>query len=154
MLNVTPPVAAPPQPPAPTPDVIPSTGGTVTGTTSGTSLYSGTCAAAATATAPDHAYSWVAPKSGSAKFTTCGTSAGGFDTVLYVGTTLGASAVGCHDDSNNCPVGDGSAGQAKHGSIVTANVVAGQTYYIHVDGFTGSSGRSVGNYTLNVTPPP
>lgn len=151
VLNVTAPT---PAPPAPTPDVIPSSGGTVTGTTSGTSLYSGTCAAAATASAPDHAYSWVAPKSGTAKFTTCGTSSGGFDTVLYVGGTLGGSNVGCNDDSNNCAVGDGSAGQAKHGSIVSANVVAGQTYYIHVDGFTGSSGRSVGNYTLNVTPPP
>jgi len=148
VLNVTAPVAAPP------PDVLPSSGGTVTGTTSGTSLYSGACASAATAAAPDHAYSWVAPRSGTAKFTTCGTSSGGFDTVLYVGATLGASALGCNDDTANCGVADGSANQAKHGSVVSVNVVAGQTYYVHVDGFAGSSGPSVGNYTLNVTPPP
>lgn len=148
VLNVTAPVSAP------APEVIPPSGGTFTGTTSGASLYSGACAAAATGGAPERVYSWVAPKSGSAKLTTCGTTVNGFDTVLYVGASLGTSALACNDDTDNCGTGDGSAAQGRHGSVVTLNVVAGTTYYIYVDGFQGSSGRSVGAYTLNVTPPP
>jgi hypothetical protein len=75
-------------------------------------------------------FAWIAPVSGDFSFTTQGST---FDTLLavYQGATLSALTVRA---SNN---DDGSGGGA---STVTLNVVAGQTYWIAVDGYNGATG--------------
>jgi hypothetical protein len=134
--------------------VIPAGGGPVSGTTSGPSKYAGQCAASGSNTAPDAIYAWTAPKSGSATFQTC-SSMTKFDTVLYVKTAaMGGSELACADDSIGCPTGDPSPYFDRHGSKITMNVTAGTTYYVIVDGYTGSTGGSQGAYLLTVTPPP
>jgi hypothetical protein len=136
--------------------VIPSTGGPVSGTTSGTSKYSGSCAAAGTRTAPDVIYSFTPTKSGVATFHTCSPLTK-FDTVLYVRTSSSAttgSELACADDTIGCATGDTSPYADRHGSRFTLNVIAGTTYYVVVDGFTGSTGGSQGNFLLTVVPPP
>ena len=62
----------------------------------------------------------------------CGSS---FDTVLYVSTTCGNSAITCSDDSCGTQ------------SSVTWSTTAGTTYYLVVDGYNTASGT----YTLNIT---
>jgi hypothetical protein len=150
VLNVVPPAPAPPAPVVPT---LPAIGGSFTGTTAGTSLYSGACEASATAQAPEAVYAWTPERSGTARITTCGAQ-GRFDTVLYVTSALGSGSLACNDDTAGCGVTDGTPNAGKHGSSVTLNVTAGTTYYLYVDGYFGSSGGSSGAYVLNVTPPP
>src|SRR5438067_4320346 len=87
--------------------VIPPAGGAVTGTTSGASAYSGTCASSPTANAPEAVFSWTPTVSGSATFSTCSSNTR-FDTVLYVRSSLGGSELACNDDTSGCGTGDGS----------------------------------------------
>jgi glucose/arabinose dehydrogenase len=170
VLTVTPPSGSPPPPmdagtsmdagtPPPPTDagtgggaVIPAPGGTVTGTTSGTSAASGSCAPAATASAPDATFRWTPARSGRATASTCSSQVK-FDTVVYARGPTG-SELACSDDVAGCATGDGSAYASQHGSRASFDVVAGQTYTIVVDGYSGSTGGSQGPFALTVTPPP
>jgi glucose/arabinose dehydrogenase len=168
-LTVTPPSGSPPPPPPPVDagspppppadagapgggTVIPAAGGTVTGTTSGSSTSQGSCAAAATASAPDAVFRWTPTRSGVATASTCSSQVR-FDTVVYARGPSG-SELACSDDVAGCATGDGSAYASQHGSRASFNVVAGQTYTIVVDGYSGSTGGSQGAFALTVTPPP
>lgn len=128
-LTVTPPGAQPGTCASPIP--LPSSGGSVSGTTSGVSALTGSCGG----NGAEKVYSWTPTSSGVASFSTCGSS---LDTVVHVRKTscLGGQQVGCVDDS--CGLG----------SQVSVNVTAGTTYYAVVDSY--SSG---GSYSLTVTPP-
>jgi hypothetical protein len=144
-LTVTPP--APPPPSSCTnPIVIPADGGVFTGSTSGSSTQSGTCAT--TNTAPEKVFQWTPSRSGTATIQTCGAGGTTFDTVLYMrsGTCQTGSQVACNDDTSGCAAASG----ANHGSRITPSVTAGQTYFIIVDGY----GNAAGNFSLSVTAPP
>lgn len=124
---------------------IPSAGGVFTGSTAGASSLAATCAS--TNTAPEQVYSWTPAQSGNAVIETCG-AATSFDTVVSVRQTSCTSGQerGCNDDTQGCNTGEPST---YHGSRVRAQVTAGQTYFIVVDGYGGAQG----NYTLRITPP-
>lgn len=130
------------------PLVIPSDGGTIMGSTNGTSGLTGTCAY--TNAAPERVFQWTAPRSGVATIQTCSGKTN-FDTVLYVRRRACASGaqVGCNDDTRGC--GTTLDGAFPHrGSKVTPKVVAGRTYFIVVDGYATSRGT----FELTVRPPP
>ncbi len=129
------------------PTVIPPSGGSVTGTTSGTSTQGASCGGGS---APEKTFQWTPSVSGTATIQTCDTTSTNYDTVKYV--RPGRCGVGpelpCNDDTVGCGiVGDGS--NPRHGSKVTLNVTAGTPYYILVDGYSSLSG----NFKLTVTPP-
>jgi hypothetical protein len=67
-----------------------------------------------------------------------------FNTVVYVrsGSCTNGPEEGCNDDSDGCSTNLGT----ETGSVVLVNVMAGQTYFIIVDGFGGASG----NFVLDV----
>jgi hypothetical protein len=143
-LAVTPPTAAGN---CASPVVIPATGGTFTGTTSGASSLAGTCAA--TSTAGERVYQWTPSLSGTATIDTCSTTATRYDTVLYVrSNSCGGAQLACNDDTTGCGTTT-DVSNPHRGSKVTTSITAGQTYFIVVDGYNGSSG----NFTLHVTPP-
>jgi cysteine-rich repeat protein len=127
------------------PRVIPPQGGTVTGTTFGSSAQSGSCTI--TANAPEQVFVWTPSVSGTATFQTCSSSETAYDTVLYVrgGTCSDGTELACNDDTPGC----GTVGSGYHGSRVTLPVSAGQPYYLFVDGYSGSSG----DFALTVIPP-
>jgi hypothetical protein len=54
--------------------------------------------------------------------------------------------VACNDDTPGCAVADGTT---HHGSRISLNVTAGETYFVVVDGYAGRQGT----YALTVTPP-
>ncbi len=89
-----------------------------------TDNYVGSCSGNA---APDAVYAFVAPDTGSVCASLIGSS---FDTTMYVQTTCGdpATDLGCNDDASGLQ------------SEVTFSTVAGQTYYVIVDGFGANSG--------------
>ena len=123
--------------------VIPAGGGTFTGTTSGTSTLAGTCGISGLA--PERVFQWTPTTSGTATIQTCGAGTT-YDSVLYLRSPTCTSPEvtnGCNDDA--CPNASGLFRASK----VTPVVAAGQTYFIVVDGYSGSSG----SFTLNVTPP-
>ena len=131
--------------------VIPAAGGTLPGTTSGTSALEASCPGTQP-TGPERIFQWTPAGSGMATIQTCGAGTN-FDTVLYMRTVSCANSaadVDCNDDPPNseppCTI---STGQNR-GSRITPIVLAGQTYFIVVDGFKGAQG----NFTLTVTPPP
>src|SRR5207245_1999550 len=82
------------------PMVIPASGGTVSGATSGTSALVGSCGSSGTS--PERVYQWTPAVSGTATIQTCG-AATTFDTVLYLRSGACASgpevAGGCNDDA-------------------------------------------------------
>ncbi len=123
--------------------VIPAGGGTFTGTTSGTSTLAGTCGISGLA--PERVFQWTPTTSGIATIQTCGAGTN-YDSVLYVRSPTCTSpevTAGCNDDA--CPNASGLFRASK----VMPSVTAGQTYFIVVDGYAGSSG----SFTLSVTPP-
>ena len=123
--------------------VMPAGGGTFTGTTSGTSTLAGTCGISGLA--PERVFQWTPTTSGTATIQTCGAGTT-YDSVLYVRSPTCTSPEvtnGCNDDA--CPNASGLFRASK----VTPVVAAGQTYFIVVDGYSGSSG----SFTLSVTPP-
>src|SRR6266436_919173 len=124
--------------------VIPASGGTVSGATSGTSALAGSCGSSGTA--PEQVFQWTPAASGTATIQTCGAGTT-FDTVLYLRSGACASgsevAAGCNDDA--CANATG----LYRASRLTPTVTAGQTYYIVVDGYGGAQGL----YGLTVTPP-
>ena len=124
--------------------VIPAGGGTVSGTTSGTSTQAGTCATSANS--PENVYQWTPNATGTWTLSTCGTATL-FDTVVYVrGGTCSGSQLVCNDDTAGCNTGEPND---HHGSFMTLAATAGQTYYVVVDGYNGAGGA----YSLTVTPP-
>ncbi len=126
------------------PTVVPAAGGTFSGTTSGPSTQSGTCALIDNA--PEQVYQWTPTVSGVATIQTCGVATT-FDTVLYIrDKNCGSGAqVTCADDTLSCATASGP----NDGSVVTPTVVAGNTYFIVVDGFNGASGA----FSLSIAPP-
>ena len=143
-LSVTPPTPPPPSA-CLSPTVIPAAGGVFTGSTSGASTLSGTCAT--TNAAPEKVFQWTPSTSGTATVQTCGAGTS-FNTVLYMrsGSCETGSQVACNNNTTACPTGSG----VNHGSRITQAVTAGQTYHIIVDG----AGSASGNFSLSVTPPP
>lgn len=81
-------------------------------------------------------FSWTAPSTGTATFTTCGGS--GSDTVIAVwaGGGCGTSAIGCNDDTCGLQ------------SSVNFGAIAGNTYMLQLGGFFSSPGA--GNFTLSI----
>ena len=140
----------PNDPPAPTScgsaTVIPSAGGTFTGTTSGTGTLGGSCAVSTTA--PEKVFSWTPTTSGVATVDTCSKTSTSYDTVLYVrsGDCTNGTQIACSDDMAGCYT---SEPNDHHASRATVSVTAGQTYFIIVDGFQTSGG----NFSLHVVPP-
>ena len=145
-LTVTPPTAPPPPGGAcASPTVIPAAGGVFSGSTSGSSTASGSCAS--TSGAPERVFQWTPTRSGTATIQTCGASGTRFDTVLYLrsGDCQTGAQVACNDDTAGCATSTGSG----RGSRITPTVTAGQTYFIFVDGY----GSSSGSFSLSVTAP-
>lgn len=101
------------------------------GSTSGRSNdYAATCAPTS---APDAAYTWTAPSSGTYTFTTAGSS---FDTVLEIRASGTGTSLGCNDDTF---IGVQSS--------VSVALSGGQTVTVVVDGYM----TSTGNYQLNIS---
>ena len=128
------------------PPVIPPAGGTVTGVTSGSSTLAGTCAS--TVNAPERVFAWTPAFSGTATIQTCDAAGTAYDSVLYLrhGDCAGGAEVACNDDSPSCFTSEPSQ---HHGSRLTPNVIAGETYFIVVDGYATSSGA----FSLSVVGP-
>ncbi|MBC8003064.1 MAG: hypothetical protein H7X97_10805, partial [Opitutaceae bacterium] len=88
-------------------------------------------------------YSWTAPASGVAVFSTEGSA---FDTVIaiYTGTAINNLVPVASDDDSG---GFGT-------SIVRFNATLGQTYLIAIDGYGGASGDVVLSWELRIGEPP
>jgi hypothetical protein len=125
---------------------IPAAGGAFTGTTSGASTLAGTCAESLNA--PERVFAWTPARSGTATIRTCDGAGTAYDTVLYLrqGSCSSGSEIACNDDTVGCHTSEPSD---FHGSRITPTVVAGQTYFIVVDGF----GTRQGPFTVTVEPP-
>lgn len=82
--------------------------------------------------APDASYTWTVPSSGSYVFSTSGSQ---FDTVLEIRAYNTGASGGCNDDSNGT-----------YQSTVTADLSAGQTVIVIIDGY----GSDSGSYQLNI----
>ena len=135
-LTVMPPDGAPRPSACNQPLIVPPDGGTVAGTTSGVSTLAGSCGRSASS--PEAVALWTPSRSGTATLSTCG-AATAYDTVLYVrraGCTTGPE-LACNDDTSGCATAEPSA---HHGSRVTVDVVAGETYAVVVDGYNGGAG--------------
>jgi hypothetical protein len=67
--------------------------------------------------------------------------------VVYVrnGSCTAGSEVGCNDDSASCFISLGT----ERGSLVTVDVISGQTYFIIVDGFGVANGGFILSVQLN-----
>jgi hypothetical protein len=127
--------------------VIPALGGTFTGTTSGQSLQGAPCVV--TGSAPERVFRWTPTVSGSTTIATCSSTGTTFDTVLYVRNgTCSGSALACNDDTTGCGITT-EATNPHRASRIQMRVVAGQTYFIVVDGYNGAKG----NFVLTVTRP-
>lgn len=128
--------------------VIPPSGGTFTGATTGTSTLQGTCSA--TDTAPERVFQWTPSASGVATIQTCSATATTFDTVLYMrtGSCDTGTQTACNDDTTGCGTTTDPT-DPHRGSRLSPTVIAGQTYYIVVDGYAGNSG----SFALTVLPP-
>jgi hypothetical protein len=125
--------------------VIPATGGTFNGVTSGDNSQNGSCAV--TDKGPERVFQWTPTTSGAATISTCGTQTL-YDTVVYLrsGACAGGAEVACNDDTTGCNTGEPNS---YHGSRITPVVTAGQTYFIVVDGYDISEGA----FALTVVPP-
>jgi parallel beta-helix repeat protein len=136
------------------PTVIPAAGGTVTGTTSGTSVLAGTCEPGPTGGAPETVFQWMPEVSGTATVETCSGTATTYDTVLYVRAAgcLDGPELACNDDTPGCGTTTDPA-DPHRGSRVSLEVEEGKLYFIIVDGFSGSAGGAAGSFSLTVMPP-
>ncbi|MEM6290673.1 MAG: hypothetical protein AAGA54_05385 [Myxococcota bacterium] len=101
-----------------------------TGTTSGVSQHEGSCGGGS---APESAFSWVAPQAGTY---TIGTAGSDFDTVLHVrdGSCIGPE-LDCDDD-----------GGPSTQSSLTVSLAANQEIVIFVDGYN----TNVGDFVLTI----
>ncbi len=121
---------------------IPAAGGTFSGSTTGLHLGTNTLSASSCgggASGAEQVYQWTPTASGTAIIETCGAGTT-YDTVVHVREAV------CDDASAQIACSDDACGFA---SRTTPSVVAGQTYFIVVDGFGGGEG----DFTLKVTPP-
>jgi hypothetical protein len=109
-----------------------ATGGTAGGTNDNRPACS------PSSTAPDMAYFWTAPATGTYTFTTV-TSRPTFDTVLEVRNVATGASLGCNDDS---------AGTLQ--STVSLAMTSGQVVRIIIDGF----GTASGAYVLSISGDP
>jgi hypothetical protein len=124
---------------------VPAEGGVFNASTSGTSTQTGSCGT--TEQAGERVFQWTPDVSGRALIGTCGVETG-FDTVLYLRSeTCDGSEIVCVDDVAGCATGEPND---HHGSRIAPTVIAGQTYFIVVDGVDGATG----SFALSVTPPP
>src|SRR5206468_8191555 len=117
-------------------------GGSLSGTTSGTSTQAGSCGRSGPS--PELVFQWTPAVSGTATIEACGAGTS-FDTVLYLrsGSCVSGAEVGCNDDA--CVNSTGLV----RASRLTPTVTAGQTYFIVVDGYGGAQGT----FSLSVTLP-
>ncbi len=132
-----------------TPIVLPAEGGAFSGVTSGSSGLTGACSSA-TSASPEQVYRWTAPRSGTATIRTCSTTQTTFDTIAYLRTgscTTGTDVV-CNDDTTGCGTTT-DVSDPHRGSVLTPTVVAGQTYYLVIDGYNGAKG----SFVFTLTPP-
>jgi len=128
------------------PLIVPAAGGTVTGTTSGSSALAGSCGGGS---APEQVFSWTPSVSGTATIQTCSATQTTYDTTLYVrDTSCSGAELACNDDTVGCGTTT-DVSNPHRGSKVTPTVTAGHTYIIVVDGYASSAG----NFLLTVTPP-
>jgi len=116
----------------------PAGGGTLVGTTSGSSLYDGTCRSG-----PEPVFRSTPTASGTATVDTCNASSF-FHAAVHVrqGSCQGTQ-ITCADHS--AP----AACQSSHQGRATFAVVAGQTYYIFID----SWGSEAGSFRAQLTAP-
>jgi hypothetical protein len=113
--------------------------GTYTGGTCGATV-DGSALCGASTTTNDVWYSVTPPTSGLARLDTCGSA---YDTVVSVHTACPGTSgnqIGCDDDAPAFTACNGTLQ-----SVLNVPVTAGNTYYIRVAGFSGSTG----NYTLH-----
>jgi hypothetical protein len=112
---------------------LPAAGGAFSGIVSGSGDLTGTCAAGTAS--GERVYRWTAPSTGLATIDTCGAGTQ-LDTAVYLrGGACSGSELACNDQA---PCAGGSS---SGGSRITPSV-AGQTYYIVVDGVNGAAATS------------
>jgi hypothetical protein len=112
--------------------------GSTTLATFNTEDGAGTCGGSSTS--EDVWFKYRPTTSGTVVFSTCGS---GYDTVISLHSACGVAATTCNDDH-----GQGAAFcSANLASRISANLVAGTTYYIRVAGYNGAQG----DYTLTAT---
>lgn len=116
------------------PNAIPIADGTISGTTSGSTISTPGCGV--TGLTPDVWYRYTATRNGLLALDTCGSS---YDTTLTLYAVCGGPEVGCNDDSpQGAPCGHGG-----FDSYLTYKIRAGQSVLIRVSGFIGSQGAFV-----------
>jgi hypothetical protein len=98
--------------------------------------------------APERVFAWTPATSGVATIQTCSGTDTNFDSVVYVrsGSCTGGTEIACNNDAAGCFT---SEPNDHHGSRLAPTVVAGQTYFIVVDGYK----KSRGTFSLTVEPP-
>jgi RHS repeat-associated protein len=123
---------------------VPSQGGTISGTTAGSSNFEPASCGNGCSSAPEHVYAWTPSLSGEATISTCG-SGSHYDTLLYVATAAnGSGQVACNDDTSGCTLASGNP----WGSRVTFQATAGTTYYVFLDGC-----GEAGDYSFTLVAP-
>jgi hypothetical protein len=119
---------------------VPASGGTFIGVTSesGSGNLAGSCAS--TDEADEAVFSWTPTASGSATIQTCSGIDTDFDTALYLrsGSCFVGPEVACSNDGNGCQT---SAKGKPRGSRLKLDVLAGETYFVVVDGVNGAGGQ-------------
>jgi hypothetical protein len=82
--------------------------------------------------AKDVWFKYVGTCSAATSFSTCGNA--GFDTVIviYSGSCSSLQLIGCNDDAGDC--------SPELASEITVDTTVGQTYYVRIGGYSGSSG--------------
>ena len=127
--------------------IIPAWGGTLTGSNVGATKETNEPSITGNAGGASVWWSWTAPASGTCTISTAGstlTSGGALDTLLgvFTGTVVSnLTLIAADDDTITSPI-------TLLTSLVNFNAVAGTTYQIVVDGYSGKTG----NITLNVSP--
>ena len=124
------------------PSEVPADGGSFAGATTDASTgeLAGSCGRFGYAA--ERVYRWTPAVSGTARIDTCDDSETTYDTVVYVrsDSCLDGEQVACNDDSIGCKT---TLEGKPRGSRVKLDVVAGQTYFVVVDGSDGAAGSFV-----------
>ena len=120
---------------------LPADGGVFFGNVSGVGSASGSCAPSSAS--GERVFRWTAPSTGMATISSCDDETD-FDTAVYLREqSCNGPEVACNDQAP-CAI----EGQGSGGSLITPSVIAGQSYYIVVDGVGGATGR----FQLRVDP--
>jgi hypothetical protein len=133
-------------------NTLPPDGGVFSGVTSGASAFAGSCGSSGSA--PEEIYTLTPTVSGTYTVETCSINTT-YDTIVYVreGSTQG-NETGCNDDTAGCGVNDGTGNADRHGSRVTFDAVAGETYFVFVDGYSTRQGPFELRLISPTGPPP